>query len=149
MSSGSKRLQYYGNNPTSYSNSKKAWSIYTNFGKDDIKYYPYYNRFGKSKYKEYYWELIQYLRDVTEIYPNDYHFAGMYYERTTKTVEEMFTMSVHKDDSVSFNYYNACVDHHIIRTKIKDVFKIFNKRGDALKFIQYCMKCFSTAALLE
>ena len=124
----------------------QAWTMYTHFGKDDIVGTAYYNEFQPEQYFEYYWELVDYLRSITTISPNDYHFKGLYFEPTTNSIETMYTMSVHSDDSVSFDYDNRCIDFKTIRVKMKDIFKIFKKKKDALYFMLYCMKCFSSDA---
>ena len=101
-----------------YRNAKsKAWAMGTHFGKDDVVGTSYYNEFQPEQYFEYYWELIDYLRDTLTIVPNDYHFKGMYYESTTHSIEEMYIMSVHSDDSVSFDYYNKCVNLKYLKRK--------------------------------
>ena len=131
-----------------YVKTNKPYNVQTHFGKSLISICsdPYYSVFNRSAYLEYFWELIDFIRDIEFIDYSDYVFYGRYYEPTTNTVEKMWDMQIYEDDSVSFDYKNICVAHTSLRVSLKDVFDIFMERKDSIAFMKYCFKCFSLAA---
>lgn len=140
------------NSKNAYKKAQRVFSAFKNAnnpiiqGKRTPLYTPYYDEFSKEKYLEYYWELADYLRCISDIKYFDYQFDGYYFDTATNTTEEMYYMQIFEDNSINFNYDNRCVNNLSPRFKLKDVFKICKTKGDALKILQYCMKCFSIAA---
>ena len=145
MNNNNKKAQSYTQHSYASQSNAKTRSHYKR-GKGDCTKLDYFTNWPREKYLEYYWELIDFLRLTADVsYDDDYCFQ-LHYEDSIDGYSDLFKMQIYKDDSVSFNYCNQCVDHVQIRLKLKDVFKAFKTRSEALKFMQICMNCFSVAA---